>query len=475
MKTLQSVKPTDEQLKLMVRPRPGTLIIRGAAGSGKTTTSILMMKLSIGYFIEEFNRRNLDEKIKIRIFTFNKTLAAYITDLVQRESFLTNQKNQRKLDIEVTTLSKYMHQRINGNPTILSLADQAKLIKRLSVNLSLSTQFIIDEVEYLLGRLNEDNLEDYINMERSGRGSIPRVEKQLRREILEKIVQPYMELKRAQKILDWNDIAILFSKNKVDNIHIAILDETQDFSANQLKAITNQLAEINFTTIILDSNQKIYKRGFAWREAGIDISNTRYSRLEFNYRNTVEIANFANSLIKNSTITIDDDGTLPIIEAIKRHGSLPKVIEGRFKNQLNYVMDIILNEINLETETVAFLHAKGGGWFDDIITRLNEEGIPFIEISGESFWPPLDTNIALSTIHSAKGLEFDHVFILGLEDRHFSFSFADSQDSDYASAIKLISMGITRAKSNIILGYKYESKPFFINLLEEETFFKVTL
>lgn len=475
MKTLQSVKPTDEQLKLLVRPRPGTFIIRGAAGSGKTTTSILMMKLSIGYFLEEFSRLGLKDKINIRIFTFNKTLSAYIYDLVMNETLLSTPQSQDKIDINVVTLSKYMYDRIQGTPDILSLSQQAVKISVFCRSLSLSNQFLVDEVEYLLGRLDENSLEDYIDLERTGRGTIPRVDKTLRRQILDEIVYPYITLKRKYKQLDWNDIAVLFNKNKVDLIHVAIIDEAQDFSANQLKAIVNQLADVNFTTIILDSNQKIYKRGFTWKEAGIDIANTRYARLEFNYRNTMEIAIFASKLIENTNITIDDDGTLPVLNAIKRHGDRPVVLEGGFGKQLDFSVNKLINSINLNSNTVAFLHAKGGGWFRSIREKLSEYDLQFVEISGESCWPPLETNIVLSTIHSAKGLEFDYVFILGLDDNHFNFSYADSQDSDYSSIIKLISMGITRAKKGIVLGYKIETKPFFIDFLDKNTFDKVVL
>lgn len=474
MKTLQAVAPTDEQLKLMVRPRPGTLIIRGAAGSGKTTTSILMMKLSIGYFLEEFARAGIEEKINIRIFTFNKTLSAYVNDLVTNETLLST-KHHDKLNIEVSTLSKYMYKRIDGRPNILSLTKQAERIRKFCHAVPLDNQFLVDEVEYLLGRLDKEKLEDYIEIERSGRGTIPRVDKTLRRQILDEIVYPYIESKKSLKQLDWNDISLLFGKSKTDDIHIAIIDEAQDFSANQLKAITNQLSDVNFTTIVLDSNQKIYKRGFTWREAGVDTSNTRYARLEFNYRNTVEIAMFASKLIENTGIAIDDDGTLPILDAIKRHGSSPLVLEGRFNRQLDYVFDYINEHVDLTNETVGFLHAKGGGWFDYIRERLSQANMPFVDIAGESDWPPVETNIALSTIHSAKGLEFDHVFILGLEDRHFSFSMADSQDSDYASVIKLISMGITRAKASVILGYNHNTEPFFIGLMDSNTYHKVVL
>lgn len=469
MKTLQTVKPTPEQMKLMVLPRPGTKIIRGAAGSGKTTTSILMMKLSIGWLIDHFAQNNNDNLINIRVFTFNKTLAAYIEDLVKEESILPLDV-QKKLNVTVTTLSKYMYRHMGNHPKIWNAKTQENNIKRLGALIPLQPQFLADEVEYLLGRLGSGELENYINMERTGRGGKPRVDKQLRRQILDEVVYPYIKCKEAANALDWNDLALVFTQEKFDDVHIAIVDEAQDFSANQLNAIVNQLSNVNFTTIVLDSNQKIYKRGFTWKEAGIDTKDTTYARLELNYRNTIEIAEFASRLIENASIIIDDDGTLPKLEEIKRSGSKPIVVEGKFGKQMEYVLDYISTKVDLENESVGFLHAKGGGWFDEVKSLLNKNGLEFVEITGESYWPPVDINIALSTIHSAKGLEFDHVFIVGLEDRHFSFTSDDNEDADYSTAIKLLSMAITRAKENVIISYYNPSKPSFLKHLDQDTY-----
>lgn len=471
MQSLQRVRPTNEQLKLLTRPQLGTMIIRGAAGSGKTTTSLLMLNLSMGYLIDRFSMRGIDSKINIRVFTFNKTLAGYIDELVKHEVSLL--ESTSIVEVEVTTLFKYFRERIEAKPSIISLSEQSNKISTFCFSIPLERTFIVDEVDYLLGRLEKDKLEDYIDMERTGRGQVPRVDKVLRRKILDEVVYPYIKYKEDVGVLDWNDLSIEFSKNKYDSIHIAIIDEAQDLSANQIKAITRQLEEDNFTTIVLDTNQRIYKRGFTWKEVGIDASKTRYARLEFNYRNTFEIANFASQLIYSSGITCDDDGTFPKLTSIERHGELPIVIKGKFSKQLDYTLDYINKNIDLSKSSVGFLHAKGGRWFSTISERLSAEKKTFDCISSKREWNEKDTNISLSTIHSAKGLEFDYVFILGLEDSHFPVSSEDSQDNDYTSFIKLISMGITRAKKKVILGYKEDSKPFFISLLKKGTFIEV--
>lgn len=365
-----------------------------------------------------------------------------------------------------------MYQHLGQKPKIWNAQDQAAHIKQLgfAASIPLDAQFLADEAEYLLGRLGSSDLDSYIDMERTGRGTKPRVDKQLRKQILDQVIHPYIKLKQEAGALDWNDLALTFASEKFEDIHIVIVDEAQDFSANQLKAITNQLAEVNFTTIVLDSNQRIYKRGFTWREAGVDTRDTTYARLELNYRNTIEIAQFASRLIENASIVIDDDGTLPKLEAITRKGKKPILIEGRFRSQMDYVLRYLREHVDLDSESVGFLHAKGGGWFDEIRSRLHQASFDFVEITAKSHWPPAETNIALSTIHSAKGLEFDHVFIIGLEDKHFSFATPDNEDAGYSTAIKLLSMAITRAKQSIIIGYSQSSMPSFLEHLDTDTY-----
>ena len=46
--------------------------------------------------------------------------------------------------------------------------------------------------------------------------------------------------------------------------------------------------------------------------------------------------------------------------------------------------------------------------------KLQENDIEYCELTRSSIWPTGSENIALSTIHSAKGLEFDHVLMPGL-------------------------------------------------------------
>ena len=102
----------------------------------------------------------------------------------------------------------------------------------------------------------------------------------LRLKLLNEVIKPYNENKKAQGLKDWNDIALELVQNPVAKKYdIVIVDETQDFSANQMRAITMHLAELSTTVLVIDSAQKIYPRGFMWNEVDITINSNRSFRL----------------------------------------------------------------------------------------------------------------------------------------------------------------------------------------------------
>jgi DNA helicase-2/ATP-dependent DNA helicase PcrA len=61
-----------------------------------------------------------------------------------------------------------------------------------------------------------------------------------------------------------------------------------------------------------------------------------------------------------------------------------------------------------------------------------------------------DQKVSLSTIHSAKGLEFDLVFLVGLEDKVFP---GDKDPSELSEERRLFYVALTRAKDHLILSH----------------------
>ncbi|HWZ56812.1 MAG TPA: UvrD-helicase domain-containing protein [Verrucomicrobiae bacterium] len=62
-----------------------------------------------------------------------------------------------------------------------------------------------------------------------------------------------------------------------------------------------------------------------------------------------------------------------------------------------------------------------------------------------------DAQITLMTLHSAKGLEFDHVFLTGMEEGVFPHSRSQNDDDELEEERRLCYVGMTRAKQTLTL------------------------
>jgi DNA helicase IV len=78
MKVLRSVDPTPEQLQVIMDPNPGFWLIRGAAGSGKTTTALLRLRFLARFWRERRVDLEIDDPVRILVLTFNRTLRGYV-------------------------------------------------------------------------------------------------------------------------------------------------------------------------------------------------------------------------------------------------------------------------------------------------------------------------------------------------------------------------------------------------------------
>jgi DNA helicase-2/ATP-dependent DNA helicase PcrA len=65
---------------------------------------------------------------------------------------------------------------------------------------------------------------------------------------------------------------------------------------------------------------------------------------------------------------------------------------------------------------------------------------------------PESAAITLATIHAAKGLEWDHVFVVGLNEGYLPITYAKS-DSELAEENRLLYVAVTRAKKSLMLSW----------------------
>ncbi len=91
---------------------------------------------------------------------------------------------------------------------------------------------------------------------------------------------------------------------------------------------------------------------------------------------------------------------------------------------------------------------------------------------------PSTEQVALMTIHAAKGLEFSHVFIIGCEDGILPYTLFSNNASDIEEERRLLYVGMTRAKRSLFLSHAKKRNLFgnslhlpicpFLNNIKEE-------
>lgn len=446
MKSLTSIAPTPEQLKIITDYKAGPLVVRGAAGSGKTTTALLRLKFLKTIWARRKKLLALPDPVRILVLTFNRTLRGYVKALIEDQV-----KASPDVQIEVLTAAKWAMSRL-GHPELVDNSAQTKVIGTLSPGLPFSANFLASEVQYVMGRYLPGDLSKYLTAKRGGRGASPVVEASARAKILDVVIPNYNAWKKKVGLVDWNDISVqLATTDPAIRYDVVVIDEAQDFAANQIRAIQNHLQPEHSVTFVLDSAQRIYPRFFGWSEVVLVINNSNMKRLERNHRNTKQVAALARSIIGN--LQVDDDGTLPDLKSSTKTGPLPLLLTGKYSDQVAYALNYLGSNVDLAEESVAFLHPLAGGWLDYLRGRLANANRPWVELTRDPEWPEGPENIALSTLHSVKGLEFDHVIVLGLNDQVTPHG-AEEGDDQLEVLRRLLAMAVGRARKMVVLGYK---------------------
>lgn len=465
VRVLNQATPTAEQLPILADDGAGFRLIRGAAGSGKTTVALLRLRQLCASRISRNARLGRAEHVRVLVLTFNRTLRGYIAQLVN-EVTLSNPSVRLTID----TFAGWA-QALVGHLDVVDDSHRRSVLERLLRETEVPTiaanlAYFVDEVEYIIGRFERENRSVYVSIERAGRGRTPPVPRTMRERLLSDVVDPYEEWKTQYGQLDWNDIALAAISASGRRYDVVVVDEAQDLSANQVRTILSHLADDHVTTFIIDAVQRIYPRGFTWSEVGIEMRPHMVFHQRTNHRNTVQIARLAQSLVHG--LPQEEDGVIPDAAACNKQGPMPTVLAGTYSSQLDYMLTHMAPAL-ARGETVAILHRRGGNWFKYTRQQLGKRRVAYCELTAERQWPSGPEQLALSTIHSAKGLEFDHVLMPGLTNE-VTLRDGEDEDGELDSLRRLIAMGIGRARQSVTLGYKPEDKSKVIDMICPETY-----
>lgn len=99
---------------------------------------------------------------------------------------------------------------------------------------------------------------------------------------------------------------------------------------------------------------------------------------------------------------------------------------------------------------------------DNQDSKTNEEGI-------------MKNEVQLMTLHSSKGLEFDNIFFVGVEEELLPHKNVIKENGDIDEERRLCYVGITRARKRLIMTYAKERKIYGKNLVRHPSRFVVEL
>ena len=465
---IKPIKLTGEQKKVLFLPTTEPIQIKGVAGSGKTTVALYRAKHLID------THSDLFLETKVAIFTYNKTLVKYLKSLApfvsggyQKDSDEINPTKPKGLDIFITNFHSWAYRFIESNDISLRgrLIDkntQQFVINDLKSKYSdynisnKSDDFFIEEISWMKGKIFKTR-EEYLEAKRTGRGTNDRITK-ADKEIIWEIFNEYNIYLKNNNLVDFDDYALISldiienNPNFIKPFSHIVVDEAQDLNKAQILVITKLVAdETKSISILADAAQRIYKSGFSWNEVGLNVRGGRTIEFKKNYRNTVQIIKAALSLLENES---DKSEFTTVETAIKGEN---KPILGYFNNW-NDQCEYILEELKKITNdddlgSTAILHKRNGG-LNQITYFLQQNGYNSQIITKAEDISFKDNTLKVCTLSSVKGLEFDNVFIINLDENVIPHpqGFVDEEDDFHISTERrLLYTAMTRAKKKLYL------------------------
>lgn len=240
-----------------------------------------------------------------------------------------------------------------------------------------------------------------------------------------------------------------------------LVDEAQDFPTPALQLCVRLLSDGSTSLLVVaDAAQNIFRNSFTWKAAGINATG-RTRVLNIGYRNTREVLEFAhNFLIRGGDVRLDagaetSDETAVIPPVLStRHGPVPVfLISDSLPLECLSIAEHCAERIAKGSPpgSIAVLYgaSRAGGfdWLGTLPKAFDRLGVPYRWATDPNDRSGKDTlgadaeKVVLSTIHSAKGLEWRHVVLFAIFD--------DRPEPDCGVSRRLIYVGMTRATEEL--------------------------
>ena len=471
----------DEQQSFVHIRAHGPVLIKGVAGSGKTTIGLYRAQ----YLAQAMQQQSrlFDQRACILLLTYTKTLTKALEQLYGEKFGALPQA------LSVQGFKEWMLQQLRSRDIWLNEAkrrtresiirDAQRQISRLYPRDTVVTMrtpaYLLAEIDQVIRARALASLEDYQAVERVGRGI--GLDRQRHRPIVWHIYRQYQDELDRRGLFDWADLARLVQKhcNPLPMYDVVIIDEAQDLPPSDLRLATRLLPDysgLRSLTLLADPAQSIYYRGIPWKEAGIRIQG-RTRTLAKNYRNTREILAAARHIVEGCEDLKAGDEFIPPTSA-RRFGPKPILMQ---YDSAEESMRLLAGEIvrlcqsgNYRLGDIAVL-ARNNGFLSKWVEKSLRNNNIQCRFFRDSDFHILENEVKLITMHSAKGLEYPIVFLVGLADSYMPYIAKDSatKAEDELQERKLFYVSMTRAAERLYLFHPRRNRCRFLRDLDAAT------
>ena len=250
-----------------------------------------------------------------------------------------------------------------------------------------------------------------------------------------------------------------------------VVDEAQDLdlaSFALLRALVGE-ARANDLFIVGDPHQRIYGKPVVLSRCGIDIRG-RSKKLRINYRTTEETRAWATAVLHG--VDFDDlDGGSDQTSDYRSllHGDAPLVQGFADPAEEQRFLVTTLRQLRDEQQSLAStcVTARTNKAVEKLEGWLKAEGFATRVINADESDDPSDPALRLATMHRVKGLEFDQVFLPGLDASQMPLQFELNNRPDPLSKDlfeqqerSLLHVAATRAKKRVVVSFSGKASPF---------------
>jgi superfamily I DNA/RNA helicase len=449
---------TDQQQRVVSMSPSENILVRGQAGCGKTTVlaaragqlasvlskgTILFLTYNsalCGYVSKIFKQQGLSEEITA--MTFHQWSSTIAKKLGSKSSkWINSTKREEKLrELINEALSNGIRHRL------LEVSRNAPLLSWWS-----------EEFCWLFGQ-GIKSLGEYLAAERIGRGRAHQMSV-ADRQLVWQLFEQYSKWIKFNNYCDYDNpagkindalgsVAIVSEELKYDHVFI---DEVQDFDKSWLVEAA-KFARVSLS-MAGDMAQKIYRRQFSWKSVGIEIHGSRSQRLRESHRTTREIMNVAVMLLARQNVKVEN---LEKPVAPKRHGKKVGLIIrdtniDAYSAGYQFIADK-LKKIRSSSVVVAVPFSRQAYGVEKELAKLGVEAQTVKKHAlGKS-----EKGVYVTTLHQLKGLEFEHVVLMGLDDenmpqRFLKYATEDEMEERETLLIHLLYMAMTRASQTLTL------------------------